>query len=84
MKSFLYGNIGAIIQYYKKKYWKRCLETKKVLKFLNCGPQIAFRLLKLNVRPEQCFEFDVPDLKHTFDAFLTKSALIFKGIVKRV
>jgi len=33
-------------------------------KFLNFGPQTAFWILKLNVWPERCFEFDMPDLDH--------------------
>ncbi len=55
-------------------YWLSCInickgsvtkgvwDQKKSCEFLNCGPQTDFWLFKLNVRPEQCFEHDMPDV----------------------
>ncbi len=36
--------------------------TKKGYKFLNCGPREIFGTFNSNVRPKQCFEFDMPAL----------------------
>ncbi len=60
---FHYGKICIVfVNIYKESIIKSVWEHKGNYKFLQCGPQIDFWLLKLNMRPERWFEFDMPAL----------------------
>ncbi len=64
IKQSYYGQTGIVLSIFTKEVLQKAFGTKKKsCEFLNCGPQTDFWLLKLNVRPEKCFKFDMPVLE---------------------
>ncbi len=59
----LWSDWYGFINIYKGNVTKSVWDQKQSCKFLNCGLQIDFWLLKLNVQPQQSLEFDMPGLK---------------------